>query len=632
MPGKHLSTHKRGQWGRQIEFVLTLIGYAVGLGNVWRFPYLCFKNGGGAFLIPYTLSLIFLGIPLFALEVAFGQFGGRGPLTIWFVSPAFRGVGIAALLVSTVIQLYYAVVIAWGVFYLFASMDSVLPWTRCDDCSCLLFRNNDSMEVVLNRSSVNCSGYDGPVRPSSEIYFREYALDSSGNIDRPGNLNWKMMLCNLFGWVIVFLVLCRGIKSLGKVVYFTTTVPYIIMTILLIRGVTLDGALTGILFYLTPDFSRLSDASVWSDAAVQIFFSLSACQGGLIAMSSYNRFDNNILREAFLVPIINCLTSFFAGFIVFSVLGHIAVQERTTVANVTQGGPGLAFVVYPDALATMPAAPLWAILFFFLFCILGFSSQFSLVETVITSVFDEFPHLFQKRWPKYAFRALWCFVGFLLGFPFLTQGGAYLLDLIDNSILGYPSLVVGLCELLILGYIYGYKQISVDIYSMTDIRPIIFSPCWLVISPVLLLLIIIATAAQHQSRLSLGDPVWAEVLHLLVSLVPICCIPAWFFYYTCPRGLWATLRHLTAPKPEWIQRRFSIRKKAARKHAMAWHATPHLQDPEKYPGQDGVGHVQDPEKYPGQDGVGHVQDPELDGMQHELSPQSASHQNNSSVK
>ncbi|KAK7111434.1 sodium- and chloride-dependent glycine transporter 1-like [Littorina saxatilis] len=566
MPGKHLSTHDRGQWGHQVEFVLTLIGYAVGLGNVWRFPYLCFKNGGGAFLIPYTLCLIFLGIPVFAMETAFGQFGGRGPLTIWFISPAFRGIGIASVLISMVIQLYYGVVISWGIYYLFASMKAVLPWTRCDDCSCHVYKYlNASAETIFNKTGFNCSSFAGEVRPASEIYFRDHVLEVSKGIWQAGNVKWDITLCNLLGWIVVFAVLCRGIKSLGKVVYFTATVPYLILTVLLVRGAMLDGAAEGIYYYLTPDFSKLADANVWSDAAVQIFFSLSACQGGLIAMSSYNTFDNNILREALMVPIINCLTSVFAGFVVFSVLGHIALIEHTTVANVTQGGPGLAFVVYPDALAEMPVAPLWSILFFFLFCILGFSSQFSLVETVITSVFDEFPGTFDKKWRKYGFRAAWCLIGFLLGLPYLTQGGSHLLDLVDNSILGFPSLCVGLCEVLVLTYVYGYKHFSVDVQSMTNIRPLMFMPCWLFITPALLLLVIITAAVQHKTRMTLGEPGWSEMLFWFISLAPIVCIPAWFFYYTCPRGVWKRLRELAAPKPEWRSRRFSVKSKAVGK-------------------------------------------------------------------
>ncbi|KAK7507257.1 hypothetical protein BaRGS_00001192, partial [Batillaria attramentaria] len=439
---QHLSTHQRAQWGHQVEFVLTLIGYAVGLGNVWRFPYLCFKNGGGAFLIPYTLCLIVMGIPMFALEVAFGQFGGRGPLTIWYVSPAFRGVGIAAMLVSAIIQLYYGVVIAWGMYYLFASMSNELPWTRCDSCSCLLYEySNATMDDIYNQTGYNCTSYDGEARPASEIYFFEDVLEISGSIAKAGPVKWEITLCSLLGWALVFAVLCRGIESLGK------------------------GGFAG---------------------------------------------PHHQLSYQYICWIRRLLSA-----------GAHSVLARNFSGQCHEG-----------------------------------SSQFSLVETVITSVFDEFPHRFGAKWRKYAFRALWCFIGFLLGLPYLTRGGSYLLDLVDNSILGFPSLVVGLCELLVLSYVYGFRQFIIDVQSMTNIRPFLFIPCWLFISPVLLL---------HQSRTARGDPEWAEVIFWLISLTPIVCIPAWFFYYTCPRGVWEVLSDLTRPKPEWFNRRFSVRRKAVRK-------------------------------------------------------------------
>ncbi|ESO99865.1 hypothetical protein LOTGIDRAFT_141413, partial [Lottia gigantea] len=433
---------ERAQWGRQLEFIFTLVGYAVGLGNVWRFPYLCFKNGGGAFLIPYIICLVTLGIPIFGIEVAFGQYGGKGPISIWdHSSPAFKGLGMAGILVSGIICIYYDIIIAWGLYYLFASMTNKLPWEDCNDCACKLYSSNNSLTNItwLNSSDLNCT--------------------KSAGIGDWGILKWDLSLCNLLSWCIVFFVLSKGIQSLGKVVYVTATFPYVLLTILLIRGCLLEGAIDGIKFYLTPDLSRLTDATVWSDAAVQIFFSLSACQGGLMAMASYNKFTNNVLRDAIMIPIINCCTSFYAGFVVFSVLGYMAHERGLPVANVTQGGPGLAFVVYPEALTKMPISPLWSILFFLMLCTLGFSSQFSTAETFMTGFIDEFPGLLNTGKRRVLFRACVCGAGFLLGLPMLTQGGSYLLDLVDAYILGFPTLFVGLLETVVICWVYGKYDI-----------------------------------------------------------------------------------------------------------------------------------------------------------------------------
>merc|ERR1711936_113985 len=154
---------------------------------------------------------------------------------------------------------------------------------------------------------------------------------------------------------IIFFCLIKGIKSSGKVVYFTATFPYVVLVILLIKAATLPGAYDGIKFYLVPDLSRLSDIKVWEAAAVQIFFSLSVAGGGLITLSSYNRFHNNIVRDTLVVCLGNCLTSFVAGFAIFSVLGFMANELGVDVADVATGGTGLAFEAYPDLVTRLPA-------------------------------------------------------------------------------------------------------------------------------------------------------------------------------------------------------------------------------------------------------------------------------------
>uniref|UniRef100_A0A0B7A795 Transporter n=1 Tax=Arion vulgaris TaxID=1028688 RepID=A0A0B7A795_9EUPU len=545
----------RGQWGRQLEFVLTMIGYAVGLGNVWRFPYLCYKHGGGAFLIPYVLSLTFLGIPLFALECAFGQFGGKGPLSIWSINPAFKGLGITMVVAAGIIFIYYDIIIAWSLRFLVASFTSDLPWIVCKDCSCLLYglKNITQGEIdfmkINNTLGITCPDLKlNSTKSPSELYFFKEILRDTGTIEEIGDVQWEILVANFIAFLIIFVVLLRGIETLGKVVYFTAIFPYVLLTILLIRCAMLEGAYDGVLFYLTPTWDRLTDATAWSDAAVQIFFSLSACMGGLIAMSSYNTFSNNIIRDAFTVPIINCLTSFYAGFVVFSTLGNMAHTKDVPIANVTQGGPGLAFVVYPEAIASMPVSTLWAILFFFMLCILGFSTQFSAAETLMTSVIDEFPHFFKQRKRQTIFRLAVCMSGFILGIPMVTQGGSHLLDLVDEAVLGFPLLLIGLFEYIVVIYLYGYSKFAEDVKSMVGFSPFIyFKATWIVISPVLLLAVVVFKAYQLEDF----KPAWTGLLYYLIVIFCLMWIPICFFFYTCRHGLW----EMMAPKKEWTDRR-----------------------------------------------------------------------------
>lgn len=323
----------RGEWSSQLEFLLSSLSYAVGLGNLWRFPYLCYENGGGAFIIPYILMLIFAGIPLFFLEVSFGQYGRSGVITIWRISPLFRGIGWAMFLVSSFISIYYNVVIAWALFYLYSSLGSDVPWRHCNNhwntvaCGVENFlslknctenlkglwynntcytREDDAFEIMSNWTNVSTRANHENIAYPSDEYFHRHVLDMSEGFHDFGTPNWKLALTLLTAWVLVGICLSRGIKSAGRAVYFTATFPYLVLIILLIRGLTLDGSIEGIKFYLTPQWHRLGHAKVWGDAAVQIFFSLSPCWGGLITLASYNKFNNNCLRDALVVSIGNC--------------------------------------------------------------------------------------------------------------------------------------------------------------------------------------------------------------------------------------------------------------------------------------------------------------------------------------
>uniref|UniRef100_A0A670YSR4 Transporter n=1 Tax=Pseudonaja textilis TaxID=8673 RepID=A0A670YSR4_PSETE len=128
------SLPERETWGKKIDFLLSVVGFSVDLANVWRFPYLCYKNGGGAFLIPYSLFLIIAGMPLFYMELALGQYNREGAATVWKICPLFKGVGYAVILIALYVGFYYNVIIAWSLYYLFASFSmGELPWVHCNN-------------------------------------------------------------------------------------------------------------------------------------------------------------------------------------------------------------------------------------------------------------------------------------------------------------------------------------------------------------------------------------------------------------------------------------------------------------------------------------------------------------------
>uniref|UniRef100_A0A8C2EG16 Transporter n=1 Tax=Cyprinus carpio TaxID=7962 RepID=A0A8C2EG16_CYPCA len=411
----------RGNWSSKREYMLSMIGYAVGLGNVWRFPYLAYKHGGGAFLIPYTIMLAVAGLPLFFMESSFGQFCSQGPINVWKAVPILQGVGITMMLVSTFVAIYYNVIIAYSIYYLFASFQYPLPWS-VKDC------NSTALNVTENQT---CQNGSTAGQSPSEKYWDEVALQRTSSMNETGPVVWHLALCLLLAWILVGAALFKGIKSSGKVVYFTATFPYVVLFILLIRGVTLEGAKDGIEFYIgsKSNLTKLADSEVWKDAATQIFFSLSVAWGGLMALSSYNKFYNNSYQDSIIVCITNCGTSVFAGFAIFSILGHMAHVYQRPVSEVADAGFGLAFIAYPDALSKLPISPLWSILFFVMLITLGLDSQFAGIEVIATCLQDAYPKLLKSK--RGIVTTAVCTVLFLLGL--LDQSLSTLLALIFHK-------------------------------------------------------------------------------------------------------------------------------------------------------------------------------------------------------
>ncbi|XP_063970678.1 sodium- and chloride-dependent glycine transporter 1-like isoform X1 [Lytechinus pictus] len=525
----------RGKWGSKIDFLLSCVSYAVGIGNVWRFPFLCFKNGGGAFLIPYILMLVLAGLPLFLLEMSFGQFTSVGCLGIWKICPMFKGIGYGMLIICFLVSIYYQVILAYTIFYLFSSLTSVLPWASCghgwntDNCT--------SERIKDDNSTFNLTTLLNP-KPPSEEYFYNHVLGISSGVHDLGDVKWKLALCLLAAWVITFLCLIKGIKTSGKVVYLTSTFPYLVLFILFIRGVTLEGAVDGIIFYMKPDIVKLAKPQVWQDAATQIFFSLGVAFGSLHTLSSYNKWKNNCYRDALIVSVINCLTSIFAGFVIFSVLGFMANQAGVSVEDIVTSGPGLAFVAYPEAIARMPISPLWSILFFTMLFMLGLGSQFCQFETVNTGLADELEK-YNKNFRKYK----WCItltmsiICFLLGLPLVCEGGMYLVNLMNDFSGGLSLVFIGMFETVVITWFYGADKYLDNIEAMLGFRPNIYwKACWKYISPVFLLVVIIFSLVMYEPS-KYGShytyPSWAEAMGwmmTIVSLVPIIVYAIWFIW------------------------------------------------------------------------------------------------------
>jgi solute carrier family 6 GABA transporter-like protein 6/8/11/12/13 len=281
------SNEERPNWGNRVQFLLACVGYSVGLGNVWRFGYLSAKSGGGAFLIPYFITLIIVAIPLMYLEFSIGQFTRRGPIgAISKICPLLKGTGIATVFISFFLSTYYVVIIAWALYFLFASFASEVPWSSCNNT----WNTQDCWDGTLNSTLKITNDSKTP----SEEFFRNKILNESKSIEDFGMPKWDLVLLVLLVWIIIYFSIWKGVKSTGKVVYVTATFPFLVLTVMLLRGVTLDGAEDGLRFFFVPKWELLLKPSVWANAAIQNFNSIGVAFGGLISMSSYNKPNKRI--------------------------------------------------------------------------------------------------------------------------------------------------------------------------------------------------------------------------------------------------------------------------------------------------------------------------------------------------
>ncbi|XP_027887532.1 sodium- and chloride-dependent GABA transporter ine [Xiphophorus couchianus] len=507
----------RPTWSRQIEFTLAGIGCAVGLGNVWRFPYLCYRSGGGAFLVPYLLMLVVLGIPLLYMELTVGQYTRRGPVhALAIVCPLFKGVGIASVAISFIMCTYYNIVITWALYYLFSSFQAPLPWQSCNNT----WNTPNCTDHATNSSHSSTA---------SQEFFRYKMLGQTSGVEETGTLRWELFLILILAWILIYLCIFKGVKSTGKVVYFTALFPYVILIALLINNVQLPGASDGIAFFIVPEWDKLRSVEVWVNAAAQIFNSIGIGFGSLLAMSSYNSFNNNVLKDTLFISITNSLTSIMAGFVIFSAFGYMSYLQGIPVSQLAVDGPGLVYVVYPQAFANMPVSQLWAVLFFFMLLCLGLDSEFAMVEVMVTSFMDEFyQQLIRIFKRKELFVLAVCGVALLLGIPCVMQVGIYVFQLMDHYTAIVSIMFLAFFEIIAICWSYGVKRLSSNMEEMTGQKPnIFFRLCWLVVDPVLITVILIFSVIQFKPA-RYGDyvfPPWAQGVGWVIALASIIWIP-----------------------------------------------------------------------------------------------------------
>ncbi|XP_035472221.1 sodium- and chloride-dependent GABA transporter 2-like isoform X1 [Scophthalmus maximus] len=531
---------KREHWRKKREYILAVAGNVVGLGNVWRFPYLCFKNGGGVFLLPYLFFALLCGVPLFLLETVIGQYTQEGAITCWTkLCPLSKGTGYSIIMIQLYSRLY-SIVLAWALLYFIYCFRGILPWATCnnpwntDRCVDLTSAN----WTAIHRGSLTVNWTSGILTKSSVSEFWERGvLSMSGGIDELGTVNWELVLCLLACWVACYFCIWKGVRSTGKVVYVTAVFPYVMLAILLVRGLTLPGAWQGVVYYLYPEPSHLADIQVWMEACAQVLFSYGLASGTLITLGSYNKVKNNCYKDCLWLCVLNSITSFLAGFAVFSALGFMAQSQGIPIDMVVESGPGLAFIAFPQAIAMMPLPQLWAACFFIMLIMLGLDTLFAGLETITSSVIDMFPGIMRRPWYREIFLLLFCSVCFIIQIPLTTQGGVYLFQLVDHyGANGASILFVSLVQCVAVGWAFGAERMCDAVEEMTGQRPwVIFKLCWRYFTPLICMVCFICSFLDHEPLTSKDYvyPDWAYYLGWVIALSTIVIIPIWAIGKIC---------------------------------------------------------------------------------------------------
>jgi len=421
---------ERGQWGTRAGFVLAALGSAIGLGNIWRFPYVAYENGGGAFFIPYLIALLTAGIPILIMEFTMGhKYRGSAPLTFRRMNKPSEFVGWWGVFVAFVISTYYSVVVSWALSYSYFSFS--LSW------------GSDTTNFFI-------SDYLQAVDPG------EF-----------GGFVPAVLIPLIIIWLLVLGILYRGVRR-GIEIANRIMIPLLIVifTIIVLRAVTLPGALSGLEAFFKPDFSEIMSGSVWVAAYGQIFFSLSIAFAIMITYSSYLPRKSDLTNNAFIVGFGNSSFELLAGIGVFGILGFMASQSGVAIDEVVKDGVGLAFMAFPEIINQFPAFnKLFGFLFFMSLFLAGLTSLMSITETYVAALVDKFKITRSKAVLFGGGAAA------LISLIFATRGGINFLDATDYFINQFGVAMLGLVEVVLIAWILRkLKTLRTHADEISDLR------------------------------------------------------------------------------------------------------------------------------------------------------------------
>lgn len=350
-------TPRREAFGSRNVFILSAIGSAVGLGNIWRFPYVAYEGGGGAFLIPYLCALLTAGIPLLFFDYAIGhRFRGSAPLAFRRMHRAAEPLGWWQVLICVVIAVYYAVIIAWAAMYTWFSAQLTWgPGNENDFFFTDFLRSADVAEVGVSTDFVPQVGI-----PLVVV------------------------------WLVVIGIMALGVKrGIGRANMILMPLLTVMFAILVVQSLFLPGAVDGLNAFFAPNWDALADPAVWASAYGHIFFSLSVAFGIMVTYSSYLKRKTDLTGSGLVVAFANSGFEILAGIGVFAALGFMAQAQGTDVAGVATSGIGLAFIAFPTIVSQAAGGSIIGVLFFGALVFAGVTSLISILEVIVAALQDK---------------------------------------------------------------------------------------------------------------------------------------------------------------------------------------------------------------------------------------------------
>lgn len=477
----------RELWKSRKGFIYAAVGAAIGLGNLWRFPFQAYKNGGGAFFLPYIVALFTCGIPLMILECQLGR-KVRGGSTKAFriLGKKYEWFGWLQVMIPIVVMMFYCTIISVAVVFMIWSLGHMLGIVNW------MSEPGKLMEVI--------------------------AGNASGPFDLAAGIS-KYMLCFILvvwfsNWIIVKKGISEGIEKCSKIF---TPLLMVLMLIFMVNSLRLQGATIGLNALFTPDFKKILNPSIWVAAYAQVFFSTTLAVGVMIAYGSYIPEKWDVVNSSFITVLANASFDIISGITVFSTLGYL-VNSMGIEFNSFGNGAGIAFIAFPIAISTITSnyivQGLIGFIFFFCLFIAGLSSSISMLEAFATGALDKFKISREKL------VGIISFIGLLGSACFSTYAGFnYILDIVDSHVGNYIIATLGLVEVILVCKYYGVDKIRVEANVYSDFKiGRWFDILLKYVTPVLLGITVITNLIKGIKTMNLGNLVfgWGTILLMVI--------------------------------------------------------------------------------------------------------------------